>query len=541
LGKQRCAASDTHIGRRCVDGPTVQRCLSAGLWDAGAAITVGGHHVANWLVGQVRDSEHSEDSIRAYAREIGADEEACVAAFRKVPVMAREQFDRVARALFTLAEQLSTTAYQNMQQARIIAALERAEGERDRLHAQLAHAQKMEAVGRLAGGVAHDFNNMLGIILANTEFALRAVAPDSQTALDLAEVRKAAQHSAGLTKQLLAFARKQPVNPRRLVLDDAVAAALQMLRRLLNKSIELSWRPGAADGFVQLDPHQLEQVLANLCVNARDAIDLARVQSEGPRQGHIVISSSAIRIPSQWREDACPSLTVECLDQSELGSEAKPGEYLVLSVADDGCGMDQPTLSRLFEPFFTTKELGRGTGLGLSAVEGIVRQNGGHIRVVSEPSRGTCISLYLPRAEAVPPQERLPEAPSTQPASPLSQRTLLVVEDEEAIRKALRRMLVGLDYEVLCADSPLHALQLSAEHPGNIDLLVTDVVMPELNGQELAHRLRAHRPGLGCLFVSGYTADLIAQHGVLEEGARFLAKPFTQEELAAKVELCLKR
>ena len=335
-GRANCYRSDAVIGCPDPKGPVVQPCLSGGLWDAGASITVGDHHIANWLIGQVRDSTQTEDAMRAYARSIGADEEATVAAFREVPSMSHEQFGSVAKALHTLARQLSTSVYQNVQQARFIAERTAAEAERERLQSQLTQAQRMESVGRLAGGVAHDFNNMLGAILGYTELALDRVDPANPLHADLLEIQRAGQRSAELTQQLLAFARKQTIAPRVIDLNETVEGLLKMLRRLIGENIDLRWHPGAGLSAIKVDPNQINQILANLCVNARDAI-------EGI--GHITLETADVTI-----DDAYAS--------AHAGSA--PGDYVRLTVSDNGCGMSPEVMSHLFEPFFTTKRLGEG-------------------------------------------------------------------------------------------------------------------------------------------------------------------------------------
>ncbi len=391
---------------------------------------------------------------------------------------------------------------------------ERVQAERRhaRLEEQLRLSQKMEAVGRLAGGVAHDFNNMLGVILGHAEFALAALDPRSPLVADLAEIRRAAERSADLTRQLLAFARKQTIAPVALELNQAVASALKMLRRLLGEDIDLAWAPGADAGAVLMDPTQLDQILANLCLNARDAIEGA---------GRIAIQTGR-RVLDDAASAALPGTA--------------PGAYAVLRVQDSGRGMDEATLARLFEPFFTTKVLGRGTGLGLSTVHGIVTQNHGHIGVTSAPGQGTIFEILLPAAG---PAEQAAGAAPVRPAPERGRETILLVEDEPAILRVGQRMLERLGYTVVPAATPGEALELARRHPGEIDLLMTDVVMPEMNGRDLARNLQSLFPGLRRLFMSGYTADVIAHHGVLGEGVHFLQKPFSQAELAARVRAAL--
>jgi len=385
--------------------------------------------------------------------------------------------------------------------------------EREKLHAQLQQAQKMESVGRLAGGVAHDFNNMLGVILGHVEMALEDVDPEQPLFADLQEIHKAAERSAALTRQLLAFARKQTVAPRVIDLNTTVEGMLKMLRRLIGEDIDLLWKPGNSLQPVKVDPSQIDQLLANLCVNARDAI---------AGTGKVTIETGMVT----FDEDYCAA---------NLGFV--PGEYVLLAVSDDGCGMDKGTLSHLFEPFFTTKELGRGTGLGLASVYGIVKQNDGFINVYSEPGRGTTFKVYLPqhkvKAHTFP--EKAPDR-STEGG----RETILLVEDETAILRMTATMLERMGYKVLAAATPGEAIRLALEYIGRIDLLMTDVVMPEMNGRELAGNLLRTFPNLKRLFMSGYTANVIAHHGVLDPGVHFIHKPFSKKELADKIREILK-
>ncbi len=384
----------------------------------------------------------------------------------------------------------------------------RTEEEREKLQVQLNQAQKIESVGRLAGGVAHDFNNMLSVILGHADLALMKIDPAQPLYTDLQEIRKAAERSVGLTRQLLAFARKQTVAPRVLDLNETVEGMLKMLRRLIGEDIDLAWLPGAGVWPIKVDPSQIDQILANLCINARDAI--ARV-------GKVTIETQPVTFDEAY-----------CADRPGF----IPGEYVLLAVSDDGCGMDKETLNNLFEPFFTTKEIGKGTGLGLSMVYGIVRQNNGFINVYSEPGHGSTFKIYLPRHAAKTEQMRKESR-----AAPLAQghETILLVEDEPTILEMARLMLKRLGYQVLAASTPGEAIRVAKEHSDKIHLLITDVVMPEMNGRDLAKNLLSLYPGLKRLFMSGYMGNVIAHHGVLDEGVHFIQKPFSMQTLAAKV------
>jgi len=392
--------------------------------------------------------------------------------------------------------------------ARDVTEQKRAEAEKAELEAQLQQAQKLESVGRLAGGVAHDFNNMLGVILGHTEMAMDQVEQDQPLYGDLVEILQATQRSAALTRQLLAFARKQTIAPEVLDLSHTLASMVNMLQRLIGENVRLRWQPEPDLWPIKLDPSQLNQILANLCVNARDAI--ADV-------GTITIETS--------------NRTLDDTDATRLPGII-PGDYVRLVVRDDGCGMDRETMAHLFEPFFTTKDIGKGTGLGLAMVYGAVKQNGGYIHVDSVVGSGTVFAIHLRRHVGRPAQAGMADA-----AGPNSRghETILLVEDEPAVLAMTTKMLAQPGYTVLSALTPAAALDLVANHPGDIHLLMTDVVMPDLNGRELSQRVLARRPGIKCLFVSGYTADTIAQHGVLEAGVSFLHKPYSGKTLLAKV------
>lgn len=387
-----------------------------------------------------------------------------------------------------------------------------AEAERERLREQLSQAQKLESIGRLAGGVAHDFNNMLGVILGHTELALDVEKPSDPLCAHLQKIRQAAQHSADLTRQLLAFARKQTIAPRVLDLNRAVEDLLQMLKRLIGEHIDLAWIPHTEAGRVNMDPTQLDQILANLCVNARDAI---------AETGKITIETAVVDFDEAY-----------CAEHAGF----VPGDYVMLAVSDDGRGMDRETLARLFEPFFTTKGPGKGTGLGLATVYGIVRQNQGFINVYSEPEQGSTFRIYLPRHVAR--SEVAPEPPVARPLS-TQHGTILLVEDEPSLLTLTQRLLELQGYRVLAAATAGEAIRLAESHAGSIDLLLTDVVMPEMNGRELARNILKLHPGLKRLFMSGYTSNVIAHHGILDEGVHFLQKPFSLTDLAASVRKAL--
>jgi PAS domain S-box-containing protein len=384
----------------------------------------------------------------------------------------------------------------------------RAEAEREKLQAQLSQAQKMESVGRLAGGVAHDFNNKLGVIIGNVEMAMMDLEPEDPKRHELQEIMKAAQHSAALVRQLLGFARKQTVSPMVLDLNHTVSGMLKMLRRLIGEDIDLAWMPDHDLWQVKIDPTQIDQILANLAVNARDAISGV---------GKVTIETENVTLDEAY---------------CAVHTGFFPGQYVLLAVSDDGSGMSREVFEHLFEPFFTTKEVGKGTGLGLSTIYGIVKQNDGFINVYTEPGKGTAVKIYLPRFEA----EGIAITEENKPQMRKgSAETVLLVEDEVSILKVGRAMLERLGYTVLAAGKPSEAIRLAGEHAGAIHLVLTDVVMPEMNGKELVEQLKLKHPGLKCLYMSGYTANVIAHHGILEKGVSMIQKPFSLKDLATKV------
>jgi PAS domain S-box-containing protein len=375
------------------------------------------------------------------------------------------------------------------------------------LEEQVRQAQKMESIGRLAGGVAHDFNNMLSVILGNADLALEGLDPSHPAHDKIREILKAGERSAALTRQLLAFARKQTIAPRVLDLNDTIAGMMKMLRRLIGEGVQMVWKPAAALWPVSMDPGQIDQILVNLLVNARDAVDGA---------GEVTLQTG--------------NRTVGAGDPSHRAG-VPPGPYVLLAVSDNGAGMEESTLSKIFEPFFTTKDSSEGTGLGLATVYGIVKQNEGHIEVSSEPGRGTTFRIYLPRVADAQPDSR--DAPGVA-KPPTGTETVLLVEDEAPLLKLSTRVLERLGYRVLSASDPAEAIRLAREHTGPIHLLLTDVVMPGMSGWDLWRRL-ADLPGLKCVFISGYTDNVIARRGVLDPGVHFLQKPFDAHTLAVKL------
>ncbi len=771
-GCANCYKSDAQLGCFRLDGPTIEPCQSGGLWDAGAAITVGGKHVANWLIGQVRNETQTEERMREYARKIEADEETFIEAYREVPVMPYEQFERVAQALFTIARQLSASAFQNVQQARFITECKRAENElasttafldtvvdmspfamwvsdetgmiirtnralceilnlaseeivgkynvledqnlndaglmsltkgvfevhqpirfnmpwkatqagdvsfegardlyidvsmfpilndageltnvvcqwvditerkraeesllsekllsedyinslpglfyvfdetrfvrwntqwetvtgytaeelsvmyctdffegedrriiqekmlevfreggaeveaelttkdgrripylftglrrefngkphlvgfglditerkrmeeeRAALEDQLRQAQKLEAVGQLAGGVAHDFNNILTAIFGNTQLAvsqLKSAFPEATKAVErIEQVRESAKRAASLTRQLLTFSRRQVIQPEVLDLNRILADLDKMLRRLITENVTLETIADPNLQSVRADAGQLEQVVVNLVVNAVHAM---------PDGGRLTLETKNVILEEEYIESH---------------AEARSGPHVLLVVSDTGHGMDAATCARIFEPFYTTKAVDKGTGLGLATVHGIVKQAGGHIVVYSEPGRGTTFRVYLPAIDATP-VEPAPVLESEKPST--GAETVLLCEDDRFVRELAAQLLRNAGYTVIAVGSGNEGLEAARNHTGSIDLLITDVIMPGMNGRELSEQLGAALPGLPTLFISGYTSNVIAHHGVLDEGVEFLEKPFTQQGLLTKVRTVL--
>ncbi|MHB1462178.1 MAG: hybrid sensor histidine kinase/response regulator [Armatimonadota bacterium] len=389
-----------------------------------------------------------------------------------------------------------------------ITARKKVEEEQALLQTQLQQAQKMESVGRLAGGVAHDFNNMLGVILGNTQMAMERVDRKSSLYDDLTEIQTAAQRSADLTRQLLAFARKQTILPKKLDLNDTIEGLIKMLQRMIGENIQLQWRPMAGLWHVKMDPSQIDQMLAHLCVNASDAIT---------DHGTITVETANITVEESF-----------CSDHPLY----MPGDFVRLTVNDDGCGMDEKMLLHIFEPFFTTKGVGEGTGLGLSTVYGAVKQNNGFIIASSEQGKGSTFTIYLPRY-----QNSAGGAYTDSTTAPIidGPEPILLVEDQPAVLRMTSLMLQRAGYSVMAASTPSEAIRMAMQYTGEIHMVLTDVVMPEMNGKDLVKELLALYPRIKHLYMSGYTADIITDQGALEDSECFIQKPFTYRDITGKI------
>ena len=614
-GCANCFKSDATLGKHKPDGPTIQLCLSGGLWDAGASIEVGGQHIANWLIGQVRDESQTDEHMLAYAKEIGADEAAFMNAFQDVPVMSHEHFEEIAHALFTLANQLSTSAYQNMQQARFIADQKKIEAELRRLSTaieqspetvvitdtegtiqyvnpaftevtgytreeaigenprvlksgehndafyaelwnsllagkiwegriinkrkdgslfteeasfapvknpngkithfvavkrditdelareeQLQQVQKMEAVGQLAGGIAHDFNNILQAILGFSELLLMTLDKDAeQPRTNVLEIQKAARHAADLTRQLLAFSREQAVEFSPVKLNDIVEGTLSFARSIIGESITVKTDLDPEIHQIKADVRQLERTILNMALNARDAM---------PQGGELILRTENMSFSA---EDARASALIQ------------QGSFVCLSIRDTGTGIPPDVIDHIFEPFFSTKAPGKGTGLGLASIYGIIKKHEGWINVYSEPGRGTTFKIYLPPIHHdAPPEEKKPSRPETGHGE-----RILVVEDDPSVRSSTQSALTSAGYIVTTASNSEEAKILFDNENQHFDLLLSDVILPTQSGPDLAAALLKRKPALKVILCSGHSADRIEHSALDRKNFFFLEKPFS--------------
>lgn len=496
---KRCEESDNFIKANLKKGTfSSYKCLN-GLWDIGMPVSVFDEHMATLFLGQFFYEEEVPDRpfFADQAEKYHFEQEAYLEALDRVPVFPREKVQMILQYDLALAAFIADMAEKAYLQ-------KKTEAERALLEIRLRQAEKMETVGRLAGGIAHDFNNMLGVIIGQAELSMLNLAPEGKLYTDFENILEAAKHSADLTGQLLAFARQQVIKPRVVELEKVIGNMLKVLRRIIGENIELHWKRHPDLWQVQIDPAQINQVLANLCSNSRDSID---------NVGSITLEAKNCVI-----------------DDPEFAGINQPllGDYVKLSVADTGHGMDGETLEHIFEPFFTTKSAGKGTGLGLSTVYGIVKQHNGIITVDSEPGNGTVVHVYFPRHQ----KDQVVSATKEKHEEVSSPKeVVLLVEDDRNILEVTQKMLETLGYRTIAVDDPTEADKLVAEQQTPIDILLTDVVMPKLSGSELADTVKKHYPKCKVLFMSGYTGDMISQHNVLHRDVYFIQKPYTIREL----------
>lgn len=630
-GLANCKKSDATLGRFNPDGPTIHTCLSCGLWDAGVSVQVGDQHIANWLVGQVRNETQTEEQIIAYARKIGADETEMLNAFREVPVMPKEQFKSVAHALYTLTNQISTSAYQNLQQARFIADQKKTENELRRLTTaidqspetvvitdttatiqyvnpsfekttgytrkeaigqnpnilksdvqnptvyrqmwemltegktwegqltnkkkdgtlyteevsispvrapdgtitnyvavkrditeelardeQMKQAQKMEAVGQLAGGIAHDFNNILQAILGFSELLQLSMSDSTeQQKTNVTEIQNAAKHAADLTRQLLVFSRKQPVSFAPNDLNSIVKNIQSFIESIIGESIRLQSHIQPKPLPIHGDARQLERAILNIVINARDAM---------PQGGTLTLETSHATFSKEYA-DANPKIHA--------------GEFACLRIADSGVGMTQKVVEHIFEPFFSTKAPGKGTGLGLAAFYGIIQEHKGWVNVYSEPDQGTVFKIYLPLRNSSPMPAPQAERPNRLIQKVGAGQSILLVEDDPAIRSIADNVLSKSGYQVTTASSAEEAEQLFRSCDGNVALLVSDFILPKMNGGELAALLTDLKPDLPVIICSGYAGDRVNRINLERKGFTFLEKPYSIVNLLALVQKTL--
>ncbi len=508
-GLANCYKSDSIIGQLSTKGPAVQTCLSCGFLDAGAGISVGGRHIANWLIGQVRDESQTEESVGAYARAIGADEAAFIEAFNEVPNMPKARFQSIAEVLFTLANQLSTLAYQNVQQARFITERRKATEERKRLEQQLAYSQRMDAIGQLAGGIAHDINNILMGIQGNASLMLMHCPSGDPCHDGLIQIEEHVKRGANLTRQLLGFARGGKYEVKTLSINALIRKSAQLFLET-RKEIQAVFNLPDDVCPVDVDEGQIEQVFLNIFINAWHAM---------PHGGTLTI------------ETANNTFT----DPEASAFEIPPGRYVRVSISDTGTGMDKKTLNRIFEPFYTTRAANGGTGLGLASAYGIVRNHGGAITAQSEPGKGAQFIIYLP--SSVKPIERIEERKKTN----LDQGHggILIVDDERLAREPAARFLTMMGYSVSTAGSGDEALRLYENSHGGIDLVILDMIMPGMSGTEVLKQLKERDPRIRVLISSGYGFQGEVQLAMEMGCCGFIQKPYNFTDLSHLVRQAL--
>ncbi len=503
-GVKGCRLSAALVCQGCGQGPLVRLCQSAGLWTAGAGIIVEGRHAANWLIGQVRDKTQDEEEIMARARRIGADERAFLIAFRELPAMSGPEFERIARLLSVSARQVSLTARRYSSSAEDIP--EEAE-EAERRVAQLRQARKLEAVGRLAAGVAHDFNNVLQAVNGYTQIMLLDKGGDHPDHGHLTGIRKTVERASQLVQQMLFFCRKVEPEKRLVNLNQEVEQAVRILRRTIPKMISVEYAAGGGLWNIRADPMQVEQILLNLGINAADAM---------PEGGRLTIrTANAVLGPGYFH--SC--------------SEA--GNYVLLTVSDTGQGIEEETLEHIFEPFYTTKEPGKGTGLGLASVYGMVISHGGHIRCQSQPGEGASFRIYFPAAGA---EDIKAETEAEDSVLRGGKESILLVDDDDSIREIGRQILEHFGYAVITAASGEEALGIyGGAKNKQIKLVILDIGMPGMGGTECLHQLVEADPAVKVMITSGYSADHELVEKTLAECAGYVGKPYNLGDLVSTV------
>ncbi len=505
-GLLNCQKSDTILGRYNPEGPTTQLCFSGGLWDAGAGISVGGKHIANWLIGQVRDASQTDEQMRAYAREIGTDEEVFLEAFHEVPVMSREQFEAVAQALFIITNQLSSKAYQNVQQARFISESKLAAIEKERLERQLQQAQKMEAIGTLAGGIAHDFNNILSVVLGHAELAKEDTLTTSTVAPHLDRVLEAGNRAKKLVRQILTFSRQADTECISFTPANMVKETLKMLRSTTPTTIEIIQDISFNTKPIFSDPTQINQILMNLYTNAYHAME--------EKGGQLRVSLKETRLT---REDLLHE------------PDVSPGSFIQISVCDTGPGIPAGIIEKIFDPFFTTKETGKGTGIGLSIVHGIVKNYSGFVSIESVLAKGTTFHVYLPVDEKGANGE---EEENVADHVLIGKERILFVDDEELLTEMGKDMLERLGYIVTVRNNSLEALETFQHQPDQFDLIITDQTMPEMSGSDLSKKMLQIRPDIPIILCTGYSTIISKEQAKLMGIKEFALKPLSKKDIA---------
>jgi signal transduction histidine kinase/ActR/RegA family two-component response regulator len=507
-GLANCFKSDSLIGRLHPGGPIIQPCMSGGLWDAGAGITVGGRHIANWLIGQVRDELQTEDNMLEYAKEIGASEKAVIEAFREVPAMSREQFEQIAKILFILANQLSTSAYQNVQQARFITDRKQAEEQKAELEAQNRHLQKSESLGRMAGAIAHHFNNQFHVVMGNLEMAMNdlpiGLNPIEKLLLAMQSVRKAAE----VSNLMLTYLGQSSGKHEPMDLSEFCCNSMPLLQATAPKGLIFKADFPASGPVVRADAGQVQHILTNLIANAWESSD------ENQRD-------ISLTVKTVIKED------ILALNRFPVDWQPQESAYACIEVSDKGCGISEENFEKIFDPFFSTKFTGRG--LGLSVVLGIVRAHHGAVTVESKLDRGSTFRLFFPvSAEEVP---KLTHN-AVQPLKTEEGGTVLLVEDEENMRNMVKTMLIHLGFTVLEARDGPEAVEVFRQHQREIRCVICELSMPRMDGWETLTALRKLSPDIPVILSSGYSKELIMASEHPERPNAFLSKPYQLKELS---------